>query len=184
MPGLRRDARARRDALIAAAAQCFSESGYGVALEEVAARAGVGRGTLYRNFRDREALAVAIFASELDRVDAIVAEGHDLRRTIADLVRTGGRGSMLIARIGAELIAGSGDRAVLDALGQRLAASLEPLAARARAAGDLRADIDGRRLGLALRMIGGLLPRPHAGEEDERQLSEAIDLVFDGIGPH
>ena len=91
---------------------------------------------------------------------------------------------MLIARIGAELIAGSGDRAVLDALGQLLATSLEPLTARARAAGDLRADIDGRRLGLALRMIGGLLPRPHAGEEDERQLNEAIDLVFDGIRPH
>jgi AcrR family transcriptional regulator len=180
---MRRDARERREALIAAAAESFAEHGYGIALEEVAVRAGVGRGTLYRNFKDREALALAIFGSEIDRVGAIVAEGHDLRRTMIELARTGARGSMLIARIGAELVAGTENLAALEALAERLAVALEPLASRAHAAGDLRADIDGRRLALALRMVGGLLHRLHADERAERQLLEAVDLVIEGVRP-
>ena len=180
---MRRDARERRESLIAAAAESFAEHGYGVALEEVAARAGVGRGTLYRNFKDREALALAIFGSEIDRVDAIVGEGRELRPTMIELARTGGRGSMLIARIGAELVAGTENMAVWEALSDRLAVSLQPLAARAHVAGDLRADIDGRRLGLALRMVGGLLHRLHTDERAERQLLEAVDLVIDGVRP-
>lgn len=180
---MRRDARERREALITAAAESFAEYGYGIALEEVAARAGVGRGTLYRNFKDREALALAIFGSEIDRVDAIVAEGHDLHQTMIELARTGARGSMLIARIGAEMVAGTENMTALDALAERLAGSLEPLATRAQAVGDLRADIDGRRLGLALRMVGGLLHRLHADDRAERQLIEAIDLVIEGVRP-
>lgn len=180
---MRRDARERREGLIAAAAESFAEHGYGVALEEVAARAGVGRGTLYRNFKDREALALAIFGSEIDRVDAIVGEGRELRPTMIELARTGGRGSMLIARIGAELVAGTENMAAWEALSDRLAVSLQPLAARAHVAGDLRADIDGRRLGLALRMVGGLLHRLHTDERAERQLLEAVDLMIDGVRP-
>ena len=180
---MRRDARARRAALIAAAAESFVESGYGVALEEIAARAGVGRGTLYRNFKDREALALAIFDTEIDRVDAIVVQGHALRPTMMELARTGARGSMLIARIGAELIAGAENRAALEALAERLAVSLEPLAARAHAAGDLRADVDGRRLALALRMIGGLLHRLHADDHAEDQLNGASEQVIEGVRP-
>lgn len=180
---MRRDARARREALIAAAAESFAAHGYGVSLEEVAARAGVGRGTLYRNFRDREALALAIFGSEIDRVDAIVAQGNPLRATMIELAHTGARGSMLIARIGAELVAGTENMAALEALAERLAVSLQPLATRAHAAGDLRVDVDGRRLGLALRMVGGLLHRLHADGRAERQLLEAIDLVIEGVRP-
>jgi DNA-binding transcriptional regulator YbjK len=42
---MRRDARARREALLEAAAACFDADGFGVPLEDIAARAGVGRGT-------------------------------------------------------------------------------------------------------------------------------------------
>jgi len=93
------------------------------------------------------------------------------------------RGSMLIARIGAELVAGTENMAAWEALSDRLAVSLQPLAARAHVAGDLRADIDGRRLGLALRMVGGLLHRLQPDERAERQLLEAVDLVIDGVRP-
>ncbi|WP_431312381.1 TetR/AcrR family transcriptional regulator [Sphingomonas natans] len=50
---MRCDAAARREVLIDAGAHCFAEGGYLVPLGEIAARAGVERGTLYRNFRDR-----------------------------------------------------------------------------------------------------------------------------------
>jgi AcrR family transcriptional regulator len=183
--GMRRDARMRRDALIAAAADSFADRGYSVPLEEVAARAGVGRGTLYRNFRDREALALAIFAREIDRIDAIVTDAGErpFREVMADLALTGTRGTALFARIATELVADTADRAALEAMGQRLAATLEPLASRARTDGDLRTGVDGATLGLALRMVGGLFYDPHDEVASRRRLDEALDIVLGGIGP-
>jgi AcrR family transcriptional regulator len=171
----------RRDALIAAAADSFAERGYRVPLEEVAARAGVGRGTLYRNFRDREALALAIFEREIDRVDAIVAGGHPLRRTMVDLTLAGARSTALFARIATELVADSANMAALEALGVRLAHALEPLARRGRADGVLRDDVDGAKLGLALRMVGGLFYDPRSEAAARRRLEDALDIVLDGI---
>ena len=49
---MRSDARERREALLTAGEQCFREQGFTVPLEQIADRAGVGRGTLYRNFKD------------------------------------------------------------------------------------------------------------------------------------
>ena len=50
---MRKDAQERRDRLIAAAADLFELQCYDVPLEAIAERAGIGRGTLYRNFRAR-----------------------------------------------------------------------------------------------------------------------------------
>ena len=64
----RRDAVLRREALLNAAIECFETRGYSVSLEEIADHAGVGRGTLYRNFKDRAALTLAIFAREIEKI--------------------------------------------------------------------------------------------------------------------
>jgi AcrR family transcriptional regulator len=57
---LRADARRNRDQIIAAAKQVFLEQGPDVPMEDIARRAGVGVGTLYRRFPDRESLIVAV----------------------------------------------------------------------------------------------------------------------------
>ena len=64
---LRRDAAANRERVLAAAAEVFHEDGLGAGLEDVARRAGVGVGTLYRRFPSREALLEALL-SDLLRV--------------------------------------------------------------------------------------------------------------------
>lgn len=69
---MRKDAQARRERLIAAAADLFEEHGYGVALEQIAERARVGRGTLYRNFHDRDAMIVAVLERRLDELTALI----------------------------------------------------------------------------------------------------------------
>lgn len=75
----RQEPRARRDAvrnealLVAAARELFAERGVDVPLEEVARRAGLGRGTLYRHFPTREALVEAIFA---ERIGELLALGE------------------------------------------------------------------------------------------------------------
>jgi AcrR family transcriptional regulator len=65
---LRADARRNRDQILAAAREIFAERGVDVAMEEIARRASVGVGTLYRRFADREALIRAVFSETLQVV--------------------------------------------------------------------------------------------------------------------
>jgi len=62
---LRRDAAANRERVLDAAAEIFHEHGLGAGLEDVARRAGVGVGTLYRRFPSREALLEALLSDLL-----------------------------------------------------------------------------------------------------------------------
>lgn len=64
-PGSRRDAQRNRGLLIAAAREVFAEQGVEARVDEVARRAGVGTGTLYRHFPTRETLLEAIFAERI-----------------------------------------------------------------------------------------------------------------------
>jgi AcrR family transcriptional regulator len=61
----RADARRNYDALLAAAREAFTAHGADASLEDIARRAGVGVGTLYRNFPTREALIEAVYVDEV-----------------------------------------------------------------------------------------------------------------------
>jgi AcrR family transcriptional regulator len=63
---LRADARRNRDALLAAAAAQFADRGVDASLEDIARRAGVGIGTLYRHFPSREALIADVYRREVE----------------------------------------------------------------------------------------------------------------------
>jgi AcrR family transcriptional regulator len=65
---LRADARRNRDQILVAAREIFAERGADVAMEEIARRASVGVGTLYRRFADREALIRAVFSETMQAV--------------------------------------------------------------------------------------------------------------------
>jgi AcrR family transcriptional regulator len=73
MQKLRRDAERNRALILEAARQAFAEEGLRVTLDEIARRAGVGVGTVYRRFADKEALVEALFEQ---RVGEIVELGH------------------------------------------------------------------------------------------------------------
>jgi AcrR family transcriptional regulator len=66
---MRADAKRNRERLIEAAREVFREQGYDASLDEVAKRAGVGAGTLYRHFPSRDVLMDAIMQSWVDRVN-------------------------------------------------------------------------------------------------------------------
>jgi AcrR family transcriptional regulator len=65
-PATRKDAMRNRALLVAAAREVFNEQGVEARLDEIARRAGVGTGTLYRHFPTREALVEAILAERTD----------------------------------------------------------------------------------------------------------------------
>lgn len=70
-PGTRRDAQRNHSLLVAVAREVFAERGVEAPLDEIARRAGLGIGTLYRHFPTREALVEALFAERFDEFLAV-----------------------------------------------------------------------------------------------------------------
>ena len=87
----RADARRNFDKLLAAAAAAFAQDGADASLEDIARRAGVGIGTLYRNFPTREALLEAVYVDEVQEMSRSAAAAASslskLRRASARLGR-------------------------------------------------------------------------------------------------
>lgn len=153
----RADSLRNRDRLLTAAKAAFGEAGAEAPLEDIARRAGVGIGTLYRHFPTREALVAAVYAREIEQLaasaDALLAEGPAGRalgawlnllidymatkRVIAPALRADpGEGSRLYASSGSTILE-----------------TLKRLTDAAHAAGDIRADIGFEDI---LRMMSGL----------------------------
>lgn len=74
---LRRDARENRESILEAARGAFAELGIDASVEEIACRAGVGMGTLYRRFPTKDALIDAVFEEHLDRMAAAAERALD-----------------------------------------------------------------------------------------------------------
>jgi AcrR family transcriptional regulator len=70
----RADARRNYEKVLAAAREAFAEGGESTALEAIARRAGVGIGTLYRHFPNRQALVEALYVDEVEEVCRSAAE--------------------------------------------------------------------------------------------------------------
>ena len=82
----RADARRNYEKVLAAAREAFAEGGESTSLEEIARRAGVGIGTLYRHFPNRQALLEALYVDEVEEVCRSAAElegGDPGRRSTA-----------------------------------------------------------------------------------------------------
>ena len=91
---VRSDARENRDRLLAVARRAFKESG-DVSMNQIARLANVGAGTLYRNFPNRDALVLAIYADE-------VAQLIDSVPSLLELPEAHGR---FVASIADEIVA-------------------------------------------------------------------------------
>ena len=178
---LRADAQRNRDKLLASATEAFAEEGEDVALETVAARAGVGIGTLYRHFPNREALTAAAYRHEV----------NDLCSTAANLLATQPAGQALQVRTGrfADYIATK--RAMGNAL-RAAASSDSPLFAETReqilgalrllldagaADGTLRADVDPTDV---MRVMNGIWYLPD-GPDWRDSVGKMLSLVIDGL---
>jgi AcrR family transcriptional regulator len=158
--GLRRDARRNYERILAAARDAFGESGADAAIEEIAARAGVGVGTVYRRFASKDALIDELLRLALNEL--LADADRALTRTdgfgLHELLHAFGRSFAEHARYANLLLqrqpAAAAERAIREAIIE--------LTARAIAAGTVRADItvaDVTALASALR---GLI---HAGGE-------------------
>ena len=126
-PGLRADAQKNRELILAAAEELFLEKGANVPLEEVAKRAGVGIGTLYRRFPTREALLAAtsnerfLALAETSRArDPALVPGDAVRAYLEELARNTSIYQSLAASIGTVLQSGTPGCHAITAEGHRL----------------------------------------------------------------
>ena len=139
---LRADARRNREKVLRAARDAFATSGFGVPLDEIAARAGVGPGTVYRHFPTKEALFEAVITA---RIEDLVADA----RARADSADPGAAFFGFLARIGQEAAVKrdlSDAIAIPGALQDEMHAALALLLRRAQRAGSVRANITAAEL--------------------------------------
>lgn len=177
---VRADARRSADALLRAAVAVFAEMGVDAPMRAVAARAGVGIGTLYRHFPQRSDLIKAIIRSE---VDACVAAAAVLAATRPPAEALASWMQRLVDLVAAKRGLGpalhSGDPAyqalpgyVLGQLGPALRGLLDAAAAT----GHVRGDVDAGEL-----LSAGLRLSMPAGDGDVAQARRMITLLVDGL---
>jgi AcrR family transcriptional regulator len=177
----RADSARNRQLLIDAAKAGFAEVGLNVSLEEVARRAGVGIGTLYRHFPSREAVVEAVYRREVEQLAEAVpllietspaGEAlHQWMHLFVDYIAT----KRLIAP---SLQAAASRTSALRATSAELIASaISTLVKHAVASGEVRKDIDPSDLLRAL--VGVSYGNPDAGwEASARRL---VDILMDGL---
>jgi AcrR family transcriptional regulator len=177
----RADSARNRQLLMDAAKAGFSEVGLNVSLEEIARRAGVGIGTLYRHFPSREAVVEAVYRREVEHLAEAVPQLletspagealHKWMHLFVDYIAT----KRLIAP---SLGAAAGRSSTLYATSAELITrAISTLVKRAVASGDVRKDIDPPDLLRAL--VGVSYGNPDAGwEASARRL---IDILMDGL---
>jgi AcrR family transcriptional regulator len=184
---LRADAERNRDQILAAAQTLFLDRGVDVPLEEIAAAAGVGIGTLYRRFPDRDALILATSEVGLTRLadlaeaawteepDAWSALARFLRSCIVD-VRLGALPPTLEPKMHAEM------RAAPELVGprQKIIDLVTLMITTAREEGRLRPDVGLAEI--ALIMTLQVYGAPAAADPTEGR-RRVVEIVLDGLRP-
>ncbi|WP_395296793.1 TetR/AcrR family transcriptional regulator [Kitasatospora hibisci] len=182
-PKLRADATRNRERIIMAARDAFVEHGADAPLDEIARRAGVGNATLYRNFPDRTALIREVALLVKNRVlagaEAAQAEGGSpfdaLQRFVHATVeeKVGALCPVLTSRV---------DVHDPDLVGirERMTTAVVELMDRAKAAGELRADVDHGDLFIAISQLTRPLPGTSCQLLDEF-VHRHLQLFLDGL---
>ncbi|WP_063734640.1 TetR/AcrR family transcriptional regulator [Streptomyces sp. RTd22] len=178
---LRADARRNREALLSAARDAFLGGHTDAHVEEIARRAGVAVGTLYRHFDTREALVEEVYRKEADDLCAAPAKLLDqhtpdeaLRRFLLLLVDHAAVGKGMAVAL--ESIMAT-DSPVFDNARTQMANALTQLLDAGTKAGTIRDGVTGPTL---LRALGGICAmRAVEGWQDEARQITAI--LFDGL---
>jgi AcrR family transcriptional regulator len=179
---MRADAQRNYDLLVARAAEAFAERGADdVSLEEIARRAGVGIGTLYRHFPTRQSLLEAVFR---DQVDVLARQASELREAPpASALEQWLRVMLAFGRtkrsLNASLLSTLGKESPAYSLcSQLLRDNTARLVEQAQEAGVARRDIQPADV---MRLVHGLIMADNAAPGDEGQAERMLSLVVAGL---
>jgi AcrR family transcriptional regulator len=175
---MRADARRNYEKLIAAAREAFAEDDLSASLEDIARRAGVGIGTLYRHFPTRQQLLEAVYVEEVEAMARSAADfaGEEpwdalagwLHRFVGYVARKRALADELFAYVDA-------DAEVFASCRGALYGAATPLLERAQKAGVVRADTNVVEV---TQMVAGISKIPSA---DDEQVHRILDVALDGL---
>jgi AcrR family transcriptional regulator len=182
---LRADAARNVDKIITAARECFRDFGPDVPLQTIAATAGVGPATLFRNFADKEELVLAALNRQLRlSVDPVIDDA------LADIDAAGGllrviEAIMAAASDNANLLgAVAGRRELLTGITGSLIDSIGVLLGRGQGQGTLRADISMTDMFRLLAMLIGVVDTMEPGSDAWRRPVALIEDAIRTERPH
>lgn len=177
---LRADAQRNIDALLEAALAVFATSGVDAPVREIALKAGVGVGTVYRHFPQRSDLIVAVFRHQVDAcADAasVLAASHAPGEALALWIQR--YADFIATKRGLATALHSGNPAfntLPTYFDQRLRPALRALLDAAAASGEVRTDIEPDEL---LRAVGSLCMSAHDDQTDYAR--RMVALLVDGL---
>ncbi|UJP39631.1 TetR/AcrR family transcriptional regulator [Cellulomonas palmilytica] len=177
---LRRDAERNRERIIAAACQLYAEHGLGVGFNEVAHRAGVGVGTVYRRFADRRELLQAALAEPLQELYAVARAAAATPRAWDGLtLLVTGVTDLLVENIGLRDAALGGYEDLVPQVTGGIPELLDGLFERAREQGDVREGVDGHDVLVMLWMVTELAK--HAADVRPDAYRRYTTALLDGL---
>jgi AcrR family transcriptional regulator len=177
---LRRDAERNRLRILQAAREVFADRGLDASLDQIAAHAGVGVGTVYRRFPDKDALIDALFEERIEEIAAAGQRALSGSDPWEGLVRFLQQANALL----------SGDRGLRQVLLSRGAHKTErarekivpiatELVARAQQTGSLRADLDPLDLPVIQLMVSAIADMTR--EVSPELWQRALTIIIDGL---
>lgn len=182
---MRADARRNHERLLKVAAEAFAEHGESASLDEIAKRAGVGSGTLYRHFPTRRALLEAAYLGRIEAIAARAAVLADalppgqallewLNELAAGMIRVRG----LKALLGSAVT--DGGSPVATVCGDAVKAAAARLVAAAQREGTLRRDVEPVEV---LRLAHGVATASELADGEGRAIRRYLSLLTEGLRP-
>ncbi|WP_158558565.1 MULTISPECIES: TetR/AcrR family transcriptional regulator [unclassified Streptomyces] len=183
---LRRDAELNRRRILRAGREVFAVRGLQATLNDVAHHAGLGVGTVYRKYRDKQTLAEAVFGEELDDIAAMARAARDEQDAFGALAGflEGALARAAHNRGLRELMRrGDAEGPGLVRARQEIMAHCAHLVARARAEGTLRDGVTEADIAPIAAMIDVVMALP-AGEPGGEPWRRYLTILLDGLRAH
>lgn len=179
---LRADAQRNRERILDVATAVVAEQGTQASLRDIARRAGVGMGTLYRHFATREELLEALLGGRFDRLAERAEALRDARppgEALAAWLREFASGVAAYRGLAASLVATlEDDTTALHASCGRMRAAGADLLRRAQESGDVREDVDGTDL---FALLGAVASIADTAPSLAARRDHLLGLVMDGL---
>jgi AcrR family transcriptional regulator len=179
---LRRDAERNRERILEAARAAFAEDGLDVGLHEIAKRAGLGVGTVYRRFPDKQTLVEALYEDRIDEVVAIAEESlreddawtglsSFLHRTCELQAHNRALHQLVFSSVSGVKFASKGRERIAPLVGQ--------LVARAQEQGTMRPDVAVFDVGMLRNTLGLFIDQ--TGEAGAEVWPRLLAVMLDGL---
>ena len=176
----RADKARNRARILAAASEAFAERGVETQMDDVAARAGLGVGTLYRHFATKEALTAALMARKFEQILEVVRRGIDREdgepfEVFADVLREGAEVTAADAAAQDALMRVGGSWSDVVPIQLELQAAMQVLMDRAQQAGTMRSDVSAADIAMIMCGVSATM------SVDEWDWHRYLELVLDAL---